>query len=136
MLRGSLLLALTVLLQNPVLSQDEDVARRSPLPWIVSFNPDSTTYQNLFDGEKDSVIFYSGVVTLPPNATGEIHNTRACEEMIIPLEGKGQLRLKDQEPLILTFGKIAYIPPHTEHHTANTGIKNFKYIYVAVKSKE
>jgi len=127
---------LIVLVQNQVYSQKKEVDKKSPHPRIVSFNPDSAAYQSLFDGEKDSVIFYSGVVTLLPNTTGEIHNTEIYEEMIIPLEGEGQLRLKDHEPLNLTFGKIAYVPAHTEHHTANTGTKNFKYIYIAVKSKE
>ena len=129
------LVGLNCIFQNPSYSQKISEEGKLPIPKVISFNPDSNQYQCLFDGEKDSVVFYSGVVTLAPNESGEIHNTEIYEEMIIPLEGKGQLQIPNYKNLDVKFGKIAFIPPHTEHHMANTGTKNFKYIYIATKSK-
>ena len=126
---------LNCIFQHPCYSQQLSEEGKFPIPKVVSFNPDSNQYQCLFDGEKDSVVFYSGVVTLAPNESGEIHNTEMYEEMIIPLEGEGQLQIPDYKNLDVKFGTIAFVPPHTEHHMANTGSKNLKYIYVATKSK-
>jgi len=130
-----LLLALNVIIQNKSFAQIDNKQNKYANPKVVSFHPDSIQYQNLFDGEKDSVVFYSGVVTLIPNQSGEIHSTEIYEEMIITLEGEGQLRILNQKNLDVKFGKIALVPPFTKHQMVNTGTKNFKYIYVAAKSK-
>ena len=120
---------------NPTFSQQNSYTKKQPIPRVISFNPDSSRYQAILNGENDSVVFTSGVVTLPPNKSGKIHNTEIYQEMIIPLEGEGQLQITNYKNLDVKFGKIAIVPAHTEHHMANTGTKNFKYIYIAVKSK-
>jgi mannose-6-phosphate isomerase-like protein (cupin superfamily) len=55
--------------------------------------------------------------------------------MIIVLAGEGQLNITKQKSLDVEFGKIAFVPPHTEHQMFNSGKINFKYIYVATTSK-
>jgi len=116
--------------------QGQTANGRICLAKVVSFDPDSILCQPLLNGEKDSVAFYSGVVTLSPDQSGEIHNNEVYEEMIVPLEGEGQLKVTRQGTLTVKFGKIAFIPPHTEHQMVNMGKKNFKYIYIATKSKK
>jgi mannose-6-phosphate isomerase-like protein (cupin superfamily) len=109
---------------------------KTPSPRIVSFNPDSNLYQSLFKGEKDHVVFYSGVVTLAPDSSAKLHNSEIYEEMIITLEGEGQLRVPKKGTFPVKFGKIAFVPPYTDHQMVNTGAKNLKYIYVATKAKK
>jgi len=121
--------------QTSMYSQVNKNEKKEPIPKVVSFGPESNQYQDLFEGEKDSVAFYSGVVTLEPNQSGELHSTEKYEEMIITLEGEGQIKIKKQKDIEIKFGKIALIPANTEHQLVNIGKKNFKYIYVATKQK-
>jgi mannose-6-phosphate isomerase-like protein (cupin superfamily) len=120
---------------NQVFSQTSYTQTPQPIPKIISFNPDSSQYQSIFEGEKDSVVFYSGIVTLAPNKSGEFHNTEIYQEMIIPLVGIGQLQIENHKSYDVRFGNIVLVPSHTEHRMTNTDIKNFKYIYIAVKTK-
>ncbi|MFH1051541.1 MAG: cupin domain-containing protein [bacterium] len=121
--------------QNMVFAQTLDSAKIYPLPKVISFNPDSTEYQRILEGIKDSVVFYSGVVTLAPNESVGVHNSKIYEEMIIILEGEGKFLISGNTSFDLKFGDIAFCPPFTEHNMVNTGNKNLKYIYIAVKSK-
>jgi mannose-6-phosphate isomerase-like protein (cupin superfamily) len=128
-----LLLSSNIIIQNSIFSQVSDINDIDPHPKVISFNPDSIKYQELFNGDKDSVVFYSGVVTLIPGKTGKLHNTEIYEEMIIALEGEGELKIPKYKNLKIKFGNIALVPPNTDHQLINTGKKNFKYIYIATK---
>lgn len=121
-------------IHNPGYSQSKSVHDTPALPRVITFDPDTTAYQEIFDGANDSLVFYSGVVTIIPDKSGDLHNTEIYEEMIVVLEGEGQVRITKQKDIDLEFGNIAYIPPHTEHQVFNTGTKNLKYIYIAAKS--
>ncbi|MGB9697611.1 MAG: cupin domain-containing protein [Ignavibacteria bacterium] len=123
-----------LVISQQAFSQDIEIGARA-VPQIIIFNPESTNYQKIFDGEKDSVVFYSGVVTIAPNKAGHLHSTEIYEEMIVVLEGEGQVKITNNRNLDLKFGNVAYIPPNTEHQVFNTGIVNLKYIYIATKSK-
>jgi len=101
---------------------------------VIAFNPKLDAYQEIFDGGRDSVVFYSGVVTIAPGLSGELHSTEAYEEMIVVLEGEGQVKMTGQKNLDIKFGNIAFIPPDSQHQVINTGTKNLKYIYIAAKS--
>jgi mannose-6-phosphate isomerase-like protein (cupin superfamily) len=117
--------------QPLVYSQESSASDEAPAPRVISFDPGSDQYQSLLDGEKDSVIFHSGVVTLLPGEAGELHSTENYEEMIIALEGNGEIRINGGKILNVSFGKVAFIPPRTEHQPVNTGAHRFRYIYVA-----
>jgi quercetin dioxygenase-like cupin family protein len=101
---------------------------------ILVFHPDSVTYQCLFDGPKDSTVFYSGVVTLLPGQTVGEHDSEVYEEMIVILAGRGHLLTGDGKSYEVGFGNVAYCPPHTVHNMKNTGTENLKYIYIATRS--
>jgi len=117
-------------------SQKNNPAGTEPVPKVISFNPDSTNYQELLSMDKDSVIFSSGVVTLLKNKTGEKHNSKNYEEIIITLAGEGLVKITNGRTLKVSYGKVALIPPNTEHQTVNAGTSIFKYIYVAVKKQK
>jgi quercetin dioxygenase-like cupin family protein len=98
-------------------------------PFTIKLNEDDE-FQKLFDGPPRTVGFHSGRVVLKPGQSHTKHNTKRYEEIIIVLEGEGQALSKDEPPMDLVTGTIAYIPPHTEHNVKNTGKTNLRYIYI------
>jgi len=130
-----LILSSFLIFEQNSFAQYIDTTKLHSVAKVLSFNPDSSNYQSIFDGEKDTVVFYSGVVTLFPNQSVETHNTGIYEEMIVILEGEGKLLISDKNSYDLKYGKIAFCPPFTEHNVINTGTKKMKYIYIATKSK-
>jgi quercetin dioxygenase-like cupin family protein len=60
-----------------------------------------------------------------------MHDTEQYEELVIPLEGQGELRIPGREPLPLAPGVVAYAPPNTTHDVANVGPTVFRYVFVA-----
>ncbi len=132
-------LAVFMLLQmaafHGAFSQVMDKPEHYPQPKVITFYPDSAQYQCLFDGEKDSAVFYSGVVTLAPKQTVGSHNTEGYEELIIVLAGYGRMEIAEQKHFDIAYGKIAFCPPYTEHNIVNTGKEDLKYIYIATKAR-
>jgi len=124
---GLILLIQSTIFSQKIITMENNIQT----PKVISFNPVSDQYQSLLNGENDSVGFYSGFVTLLPDTKGELHSTEKYEEMIVVLEGEGQLNVTDQNSLKIKFGQVAYVPPHTEHQMENTGKENLKYIYIA-----
>lgn len=81
-----------------------------------------------------STRFKSRVVALAPGASVGLHTTHRREELVVVLEGRGELRLPATEEggrtLPLVAGKAAYVPPETPHDIANTGSGPLRYLYV------
>ncbi len=129
------LAGLLIISQKQVQAQQNDTTSIAPKPKIVVLNLDSAYYQSIFHGAPEAVLFHSGLVTLQPDESVGIHNTKTYEEMIIVLEGDGQLIITKGDNFQLKYGVVAYCPPHTEHNVKNTGAKPLKYIYIATKTK-
>ena len=103
-------------------------------PFTIKLNKDEE-FQKLFDGPPMTVGFHSGRVVLKPGQSHNKHNTKRYEEVLIILEGEGQALSKEDPPMDLVAGSIAYIPPHTEHNVKNTGKANLKYIYIVAPTE-
>ncbi len=78
----------------------------------------------------DSVVMRSGLVVLQPGANCGWHSTNEYEEMLICLEGSGEVRSEGQAPSPLSAGQYAYNPPRTRHNVFNTGQGRIRYIYI------
>jgi mannose-6-phosphate isomerase-like protein (cupin superfamily) len=72
----------------------------------------------------------SGVVALEPGQAVGRHSTHAREELIIVLEGSGELVVECGAPVPLQAGSGAYVPPEQEHDVRNTGAGPLRYVYV------
>ena len=120
---------------NHSVAQVKDSVKNIREPKIINFSLDINNYQRILNGEKDSSVFHSGLVTLGINDSVGEHNTENYEEMIIVLEGEGTLIINEKETFHLKFGTIGYCPPYIKHDVVNTGVSYLKYIYIAVKSK-
>lgn len=72
----------------------------------------------------------SGVVSLEPGHAVGRHSTGAREELIVVLEGSGELVVDGEARLPLEAGSGAYVPPEQEHNVVNTGTGPLRYVYV------
>jgi mannose-6-phosphate isomerase-like protein (cupin superfamily) len=103
-------------------------------PRRIKLSLESNEYQRLLKRGVDAVSMHSGLVTLEPGKSVGNHSTGNCEEIIIVLDGRGEMVLNNDEDLEMDEGFILYCPPYTEHNIKNTGEKYLKYIYVAAKT--
>ncbi len=87
-------------------------------------------YQLLLTGVPQTCGMRAGRVYLKPGEECGTHSTKAHEEMLTFLEGKGTA-LIGKEKVASEAGKgcILYIPPHTIHNIKNTGTEPLVYIY-------
>lgn len=76
----------------------------------------------------------SGLVTLAPQKSVGKHPTGDYEELVVVLEGQGEMTVIGGEKIQFSKGEVLYAPPHVEHDVLNTGIVPLKYIYVVAKT--
>ena len=84
-----------------------------------------------------TVTMRSGLIQLKSGEDVGLHSTKQNEEMLVILEGQGQLKLEGRPPLKISGGQVAYVPPETRHNVRNTGSVPLKYIFIvsrAIKS--
>ena len=88
------------------------------------------SYRPLLEGEPATCGMRSGRVKL---ATGEEigeHSTGRHEEVLVVIDGTGQVHVEGHDPLTIRGGQEAYIPPQSTHNVRNTGEAPLRYIYV------
>jgi oxalate decarboxylase/phosphoglucose isomerase-like protein (cupin superfamily) len=75
----------------------------------------------------------SGVVVLDPGESVGRHSTGSREELIVVLEGKGELLIEEAGPLAIEAGLAAYVPPAMSHDVVNRGEVPLRYVYVVAE---
>ena len=103
-------------------------------PKRIKLDINSNEYQRLLKRGVDAISMHSGLVTLEPGKSVGKHSTENCEEVIIVIDGEGEMLFSNLETLKMDEGFILYCPPDTEHNVKNTGEKCLKYIYVAAQT--
>lgn len=99
----------------------------------LNSNPE---YQRLLAGEPQTCGMRSGKVYLAPGKDCGPHSTKAHEELLVFLAGSGELIIAEKETFEVGFGKVSYIPPHTDHNVKNTGSEPLIYIYCVAPVKD
>jgi mannose-6-phosphate isomerase-like protein (cupin superfamily) len=97
---------------------------------IVELDRDATEYLRILGGPPESVTMRSGYVVLLPEKSVGRHNTEGYEEMVVVLDGEGEMLFGNGSVLQLKPYIVAYCPPDTEHDVRNTGSKPLRYVYV------
>lgn len=93
-------------------------------------------YTRLFSTKNDNAIsLRSGCVVLKENESIGEHSTGDSEEILIILEGKGELYINKSEKRGLEKNTALYIPPDTIHDIKNTGGGLLRYIFVTCPAK-
>ncbi len=106
---------------------------QKPEPLSIQLDPAATEYLRVLGGPPESVTMRSGYVVLQPGNSVGKHSTEAFEEMVIVLDGEGEMILEDGTVLPLKPYAVAYCPPATEHDVRNTGSGPLRYIYVVAR---
>ncbi len=110
-------------------------AGQQPQVKVISLDPGEQSYYLMLSGPPETKSMKSGLVTLAPGKSIGVHNTKTNEEMIIPLEGQGELRIAGHDPIVLKPGLVTYAPPHTEHDVVNTGGGRLRYIFIVARAE-
>jgi len=75
------------------------------------------------------------VVLRPGEAAGE-HTTGGHEEVLVILEGRGELWFRDFPSLAAEEGYLLYVPSDTVHDVRNTGTLSLRYLYIVAPVAE
>jgi len=101
-----------------------------PKPKIIRLDPKTDDYQRVLGGPPETVTMHSGLVVLAPGKSVGVHNTEKYEEVLVILEGQGEMRITGGPAMNLKTDCVAYCPPRTEHNVVNTGKEKLRYLYV------
>ena len=102
-------------------------------PKAVRLALESYGYQRLLNCGEDTSALHSGMVCLDPGKSIGNHSTNDGEEVIIVLNGEGEMSFDDYETLKMAEDFLIYCPSHTEHDVKNTGNETLKYVFVVAK---
>jgi len=75
-----------------------------------------------------------GLVVLASQKSVGRHSTGQNEEVLIVLEGQGQMLFGDGRTLPVEANHAVYCPPRTVHDVKNTGQSVLRYVYVVAKT--
>ena len=103
-----------------------------PKPFVMALPVSEQKRFEILNGN-NSVIMHSGFVTLAEGESIGEHSTGEHEELIIVLEGSGEIEAEGNGRNKIKGGEAAYNPPHTKHNVFNTGKDELKYVYIVSK---
>ena len=107
----------------------------APRPTVVALNSASREYVPVLDGPPRSYTMRAGLIELAPGKSVGRHSTERYEELVIVLEGRGEMLFADGSKLPAVANSAVYCPPETEHDVVNTGTGALRYVYVVSKVK-
>jgi mannose-6-phosphate isomerase-like protein (cupin superfamily) len=102
----------------------------TPVPKVVELDTHGHDYLPVLNGPPETAGMRSGVVVLAPQKSVGRHSTGQNEEVLIVLEGKGEMLFSDGHSLPVQASHAVYCPPHTVHDVKNTGQVELRYVYV------
>jgi mannose-6-phosphate isomerase-like protein (cupin superfamily) len=108
------------------------LAQSQPKPpaKVVVLTRRSSGVSPLLSGPPETVTMKSGYVVLEPGRSVGRHSTEHHEEMLVVLEGQGEMIFQDGSKLQIRGGTALYCPPETEHDVVNTGTENLRYVFI------
>ena len=93
-------------------------------------------YRLLLQGPPDTSGIRCGRVVLKPGETAGEHTTGSYEEVLVILEGQGELWFNDLQSLAAEKGYLLYVPPQAVHDVRNTGTVELRYLYIVAPVAE
>jgi mannose-6-phosphate isomerase-like protein (cupin superfamily) len=110
--------------------------KNRPKPRVICFDDKEVDHLPILTGPPESVSLRSGLVLLSNGKSVGKHSTENFEELIVVLEGQGQVQITGHKPLGIKSGIAVYCPPETEHNVVNTGSAPLRYLYIVAKVKD
>jgi mannose-6-phosphate isomerase-like protein (cupin superfamily) len=113
------------------------LAAQAPKPHakVVTFRKTTSGIQPILSGPPETVRMKSGYVVLEPGRTVGRHSTEHHEEILIVLQGEGEMVFHDGSTMTVNANSALYCPPETEHDVRNTGSENLRYVYVTAQAQ-
>jgi mannose-6-phosphate isomerase-like protein (cupin superfamily) len=107
-------------------------AQSEPKPHskVVALDRSANGILPILNGPPETVTMKSGYVVLDPGRSVGKHSTERHEELLVVLEGTGEMIFRDGSTLELKGHTALYCPPETEHDVKNTGASQLRYVYV------
>lgn len=81
-----------------------------------------------------SVTMRSGLVTLQGGGDVGEHSTKDHEEILVILEGAGDVEADGYGRRPVKGGQVVFIPPRTVHNVYHTGPAPLRYIYIVARA--
>jgi quercetin dioxygenase-like cupin family protein len=101
---------------------------------VVTLSKSGSGVMPILTGPPETVTMKSGYVVLEPGRSVGRHSTEHHEEMLVVLQGQGEMLFHDGSKLKVEAGTALYCPPETEHDVVNTGTENLRYVYVVAEA--
>jgi len=114
-------------------SHQDTSARR---PRVIKLDLARGEYQQVLSGSPETVTMHAGLVALAPGKSVGVHNTEKYEEVLVVLEGYGEMKISGGPTMALNVNSVAYCPPRTEHNVVNTGKGRLRYLYVVAAAEK
>jgi quercetin dioxygenase-like cupin family protein len=103
--------------------------QKNMVPFVVSISMNGTLHFPILDSFS-SMRMKSALVNLQSGQNIGSHNTGNREELLIVLEGTGEVNAEGLGKQSVTKDTIIYIPPNIQHDVKNTGDNPMRYIYI------
>ena len=97
---------------------------------VVALDKTGSGVFPILTGPPETVTMKSGYVVLEPGRSVGRHSTEHHEELLVVLEGQGEMIFHDGSKLEIKAHTAVYCPPETEHDVTNTGSEMLRYVYV------
>jgi mannose-6-phosphate isomerase-like protein (cupin superfamily) len=107
---------------------------QAPAAKIIRLDPEGRDYLPLLSGPPETVTMRSGLVLLAPGKSVGKHSTVGHEEVLVVLEGTGEMLITGEASLPVVAGTAVYCPPHREHDVLNTGEGVLRYVFVVARA--
>jgi mannose-6-phosphate isomerase-like protein (cupin superfamily) len=117
-------------------SQDLEQAKAvvdNQIPFSIMLPNNLDKYTELLKPPR-TITMRSGLVRLNAGQDVGLHSTKQNEEMLVILEGQGEVELEGHALLKISGGQVAYVPPMTKHNVHNKGTAPLKYIFIVSKA--
>jgi mannose-6-phosphate isomerase-like protein (cupin superfamily) len=102
---------------------------------VVKLDAGGKKELQVLSGPPESVTMRSGLVVLQPDQSVGKHSTGEHEELLVILEGQGEMIFKDGFTLPAEAQHALYCPPETEHNVRNTGTGVLRYVYIVASTR-
>ncbi len=116
-------------------AQIQGQTQPKPHAKVVALDKDDNGILPILTGPPETVTMKSGYVVLDPGHSVGKHSTEHHEEILIVLEGQGEMLFHDGSRLELRARTALYCPPETEHDVRNTGTSTLRYVYVVANAQ-
>lgn len=104
------------------------------LPFVLTLSNDDIKHHEILKSPQ-SVKMRSGLVNLQPGQDVGSHTTGKHEELLVILDGIGEIETESLGRQRVHKGCVAYIPPATQHNVYNVDTHPLRYLYIVSRTE-